>query len=155
MNRRGFSAEKRIQPSLPSLSDQQSAKIPYDPVAQSAEHLPFKQGVRGSNPRWVTRTNSLHDCLIVQAILFFVNFLMVLDELYGEENFVSARAYLCRFCTCHFSSCQAVQMHLCTAYQQFCVAIFMHLADCMHFPALYTQSYITREFCGCRCPKSY
>ena len=57
LNRRGFSAEKRIQPSLPSLSDQQSAKIPYDPVAQSAEHLPFKQGVRGSNPRWVTKTN--------------------------------------------------------------------------------------------------
>ena len=27
-----------------------------DPVAQSAEHLPFKQGVRGSNPRWVTTT---------------------------------------------------------------------------------------------------
>ena len=23
----------------------------YDSVAQSAEHLPFKQGVRGSNPR--------------------------------------------------------------------------------------------------------
>ena len=131
------------------------AKIPYDPVAQSAEHLPFKQGVRGSNPRWVTKTNSLHDCLIVQAILFFVNFLGTLGKLYGEENFVSARAYLCRFCTRHFSSCQAVQMHLCTAYWQFCVAIFMHLVDCMHFPALYTQSYITQEFCGCRCPKSY
>ena len=29
-------------------------QIVYDPVAQSAEHLPFKQGVRGSNPRWVT-----------------------------------------------------------------------------------------------------
>ena len=26
----------------------------YDPVAQSAEHLPFKQGVRSSNLRWVT-----------------------------------------------------------------------------------------------------
>lgn len=46
-NRRGFSEEKRIQPSLP-------IKTPYDPVAQSAEHLPFKQGVRGSNPRWIT-----------------------------------------------------------------------------------------------------
>ena len=30
--------------------------IESDPVAQSAEHLPFKQGVRGSNPRWVTKT---------------------------------------------------------------------------------------------------
>ena len=28
--------------------------LTYDPVAQQAEHLPFKQGVRGSNPRWVT-----------------------------------------------------------------------------------------------------
>ena len=28
--------------------------IAYDPVAQSAEHLPFKQGVRSSNLRWVT-----------------------------------------------------------------------------------------------------
>ena len=26
-----------------------------DPVAQSAEHLPFKQGVEGSNPSWVTK----------------------------------------------------------------------------------------------------
>ena len=26
----------------------------YDPVAQSAEQLPFKQWVRGSNPRRVT-----------------------------------------------------------------------------------------------------
>ena len=28
---------------------------PDAPVAQSAEHLPFKQGVRGSNPRWSTK----------------------------------------------------------------------------------------------------
>ena len=27
---------------------------PLDPVAQLAEHLPFKQGVRSSNLRWVT-----------------------------------------------------------------------------------------------------
>ena len=27
----------------------------HAPVAQQAEHLPFKQGVRGSNPRWSTR----------------------------------------------------------------------------------------------------
>ena len=27
----------------------------YDPVAQPAEHLPFKQGVRSSNLRWVTK----------------------------------------------------------------------------------------------------
>ena len=27
----------------------------HAPVAQQAEHLPFKQGVRGSNPRWSTK----------------------------------------------------------------------------------------------------
>ena len=30
-----------------------------DPVAQSAEQLPFKQWVRGSNPRRVTRKKAL------------------------------------------------------------------------------------------------
>ena len=30
------------------------AEIEYDPVAQPAEQLPFKQWVRGSNPRRVT-----------------------------------------------------------------------------------------------------
>ena len=30
----------------------------YDPLAQSAEHLPFKQGVRSSNLRWITISNS-------------------------------------------------------------------------------------------------
>ena len=30
--------------------------IMYDPLAQSAEQLPFKQWVRGSNPRRVTKT---------------------------------------------------------------------------------------------------
>ena len=27
----------------------------HAPLAQSVEHLPFKQGVRGSNPRWSTK----------------------------------------------------------------------------------------------------
>ena len=31
-----------------------------DPVAQSAEQLPFKQWVRGSNPRRVTRKETLY-----------------------------------------------------------------------------------------------
>ena len=34
----------------------------YAPVAQQAEHLPFKQGVRGSNPRWSTK-NPLREFL--------------------------------------------------------------------------------------------
>ena len=35
---------------LPSCENKPSA-----PLAQSVEHLPFKQGVRGSNPRRVTK----------------------------------------------------------------------------------------------------
>ena len=30
----------------------------HDSVAQQAEQLPFKQWVRGSNPRWVTKYKS-------------------------------------------------------------------------------------------------
>ena len=33
-------------------------RISYDPVAQSAEQLPFKQWVRGSNPRRVTKKDT-------------------------------------------------------------------------------------------------
>ena len=36
--------------------------IAYDPVAQSAEHLPFKQGVRSSNLRWVTTSEQSPLC---------------------------------------------------------------------------------------------
>ena len=28
----------------------------FDSLAQLAEHLTFNQGVRGSNPRWITKT---------------------------------------------------------------------------------------------------
>ena len=34
-----------------------AAPAMFDPLAQLAEHLTFNQGVRGSNPRWVTRKN--------------------------------------------------------------------------------------------------
>ena len=30
-------------------------KAIYEPLAQSVEHLTFNQGVRGSNPRWLTK----------------------------------------------------------------------------------------------------
>ena len=30
----------------------------FDSLAQLAEHLTFNQGVRGSNPRWITTSNS-------------------------------------------------------------------------------------------------
>ena len=32
----------------------------YDPLAQTVEHLTFNQGVRGSNPRWVTKRKVTH-----------------------------------------------------------------------------------------------
>ena len=34
----------------------------FDPLAQLAEHLPFKQGVRGSNPRRVTIKSKRYRC---------------------------------------------------------------------------------------------
>ena len=43
----------------------------YDPIAQSVEHLPFKQGVRGSSPRWVT-TKNLEIPMNFEVFLFFV-----------------------------------------------------------------------------------
>ena len=42
---------------LPSCENKPSA-----PLAQSVEHLPFKQGVRGSNPRWVTIKSKRYRC---------------------------------------------------------------------------------------------
>ena len=40
----------------------------YDPLAQSAEHLPFKQGVRSSNLRRVTKKVTVH----LWAVTFFI-----------------------------------------------------------------------------------
>lgn len=31
----------------------------HDSLAQLAEHLTFNQGVRGSNPRWVTKNRAI------------------------------------------------------------------------------------------------
>ena len=44
---------RRFDPCHPSQSD---------PLAQLAEHLTFNQGVRGSNPRWVTIHVSARPC---------------------------------------------------------------------------------------------
>ena len=46
-------------PAVPAIFLQKAGwirepKNEYGSLAQSAEHLPFKQGVRGSNPRWAT-----------------------------------------------------------------------------------------------------
>ena len=53
----------------------------FDPVAQSAEHLPFKQGVRGSNPRWITRINA------VKTLSFAAFFLFPHNYFVGKVNF--------------------------------------------------------------------
>ena len=42
----------------------------YDPVAQPAEHLPFKQGVRSSNLRWVTKRNTTTNVVVFFYSLF-------------------------------------------------------------------------------------
>ena len=42
----------------------------YDPVAQPAEHLPFKQGVRSSNLRWVTKRNTTTNVVVFFYPLF-------------------------------------------------------------------------------------
>ena len=53
-----FPQEKRVQPSQPKFGS----------LAQLAEHLPFKQGVRGSNPRWATKNPG---CKCVRDFYFF------------------------------------------------------------------------------------
>ena len=42
-------------PAVPASFFRRGVQIEYDPIAQSAEQLPFKQWVRGSNPRRVTK----------------------------------------------------------------------------------------------------
>ena len=45
-------------------------KTEYDPLAQLAEHLPFKEGVRGSNPRWITKIKAHHRMCFYFAYLW-------------------------------------------------------------------------------------
>ena len=37
----------------------QALNTHYDSLAQLAEHLTFNQGVRGSNPRWITKNRQV------------------------------------------------------------------------------------------------
>ena len=62
----------------------------YDPIAQSVEHLPFKQGVRGSSPRWVTNKKAPPN----GGAFLLVSWL-------GDENpgSTAARRRLCRSAT--------------------------------------------------------
>ncbi len=40
---------------------------PHDSLAQSVEHLTFNQGVRGSNPRWITSLIRSNSCGFFQV----------------------------------------------------------------------------------------
>ena len=53
---RSFLLPFQLEPALLGfeLGEARKSKIKYAPVAQEVEHLPFKQGVRGSSPRWST-----------------------------------------------------------------------------------------------------
>ena len=68
---------------LPSCENKPSA-----PLAQSVEHLPFKQGVRGSNPRRGTK-KSLENQR-VQGFSFFAHFLFVSNALVTASTSVCA-----------------------------------------------------------------
>ena len=54
---------RRFEPCHPSM---------YDPLAQSAEHLTFNQGVRSSNLRWVTiKHSSKEGCFYFFVLKFY------------------------------------------------------------------------------------
>ena len=56
----------------------------HDSLAQLAEHLTFNQGVRGSNPRWITNMN--RDSF--ESLFFFLkrNFKYVNFELINDKE---------------------------------------------------------------------
>ena len=50
----------------------------YDSLAQLAEHLTFNQGVRGSNPRWITKNpHSLEWGFLLLSLTFHIYFMSV------------------------------------------------------------------------------
>ena len=67
----------------------------FDPVAQSAEHLPFKQGVRGSNPRWITRINAVKTLSF--AAFFYFHMTILLEKLISHFSFMSSKYRFLRF----------------------------------------------------------
>ena len=75
---------------------------PPDSLAQLAEHLTFNQGVRGSNPRWVTS-------LVASAarLFFFENIVFIrvsgLFVLYASSLFIDKFEFSKweNWCTCH------------------------------------------------------
>ena len=68
---------------LPSCENKPSA-----PLAQSVEHLPFKQGVRGSNPRRGTKKSLETERF--QGFSFFAHFLFVSNALVTASTSVCA-----------------------------------------------------------------
>ena len=45
-------------------------KAIYEPLAQSVEHLTFNQGVRGSNPRWLTKKSTPRNKYVARRFLY-------------------------------------------------------------------------------------
>ena len=45
-------------------------KAIYEPLAQSVEHLTFNQGVRGSNPRWLTKKYAVQQIRCTAIFVF-------------------------------------------------------------------------------------
>ena len=72
---------------LPSCENKPSA-----PLAQSVEHLPFKQGVRGSNPRRGTKKSL--ETQRFQGFSFFAHFLFVSNSVH-KCLCVYVRIYVC------------------------------------------------------------
>ena len=56
-----------------------------DSLAQLAEHLTFNQGVRGSNPRWLTRIYCIS--VIFSVYAFFIIKAFYKLSLYNKKDF--------------------------------------------------------------------
>ena len=52
----------------------------FDSLAQLAEHLTFNQGVRGSNPRWITRKNLILWNEVFSINIVFKSSLLTIDS---------------------------------------------------------------------------
>ena len=57
-------------PASPAFLWDRKIQMKYGALAQSVEHLTFNQGVRGSNPRWITNKKSTQSKMLYVYFLF-------------------------------------------------------------------------------------
>ena len=84
-------------PAIPASSYPGFARFSYDPVAQLAEQLPFKQWVRSSNLRWVTKNKDTTTVVSLflalrparRALLPFYHFTAEANSAYGNSPLCS------------------------------------------------------------------